>query len=114
MHTGEWQMGELADDVRPLVRPVAWRALTVRALKEVWRFLRAWMFLIYGWLLLNTELTNFEPARPDLAYTAFFPMAVFALFYTVRSLKAPDVVNRGAMLTVTVGLAVVLPVLNVA
>jgi hypothetical protein len=42
------------------------------------------MFFIYGQLLLNTELTNFEPARGDLAHTVVFPMAVFVLYQVVR------------------------------
>src|SRR5438309_7790646 len=107
MHTGEWEIGQpsLGSDVR---------TAAVRGVKEVWRYLPAWMFLFYGCLLLNTELTNLEPARDDLAYTAFFPMAVFALFYTVRALKAPDVLNRGTMLVVTVGLSVCLPLLDLA
>src|SRR2546423_559287 len=110
MHTGEWEIPQpsLVGAV-PSVRPTV-----LGAARELWRFLPAWMFLIYGCLLLNTELTNFEPARNDLAYTAFFPMAVFALFYTVRALKAPDVTHRGPMLAVTVGLAVVLPLFNLA
>jgi hypothetical protein len=61
------------------------RGSLVRAAgRELWRHLPAWMFLIYGCLLLNTELTNFEPRRSDLAYTVVFPLAVFMLYQGVR------------------------------
>jgi hypothetical protein len=106
-NTGEWTIPQTVS------LPSAW-TLTKRAAREVWRYLPAWMFLIYGCLLLNTELTNFEPARHDLAYTAIFPLSVFVLFYVVRSLKAPDVTYRALMLASTLGLAVVLPLLNLA
>ncbi len=55
-----------------------------RARQELWRQLPAWMFFIYGVLLLNTELTNFSPARGDLAHTVVFPLSVFALYQVVR------------------------------
>jgi hypothetical protein len=42
------------------------------------------MFFIYGVLLLNTELTNFSPARADLAHTVVFPLSVFTLHQVVR------------------------------
>ena len=58
--------------------------LFTRARREVWRHLPAWMFFIYAQLLLNTELTNFEPARFDLAHTVVFPLAVFVLYQVVR------------------------------
>jgi uncharacterized membrane protein len=54
------------------------------ARRELWRELPAWMFFIYGVLLLNTELTNFSPARRDLAHTVVFPLSVFALYQVVR------------------------------
>lgn len=54
------------------------------ARRELWRELPAWMFFIYGVLLLNTELTNFEPGRGDLAHTVLFPLSVFALYQVVR------------------------------
>lgn len=63
-----------------LERPSVFQA----ARAELWRHLPAWMFLIYGCLLLNTELTNFEPARADLAYTVVFPLGVFMLYQGVR------------------------------
>jgi uncharacterized membrane protein len=54
------------------------------ARKELWRHLPAWMFFIYGVLLLNTELTNFSPARSDLAHTIVFPLLVFVIYQVVR------------------------------
>lgn len=51
---------------------------------ELWRHLPAWMFFIYGVLLLNTELTNFAPARGDLAHTVVFPLLVFVIYQVVR------------------------------
>lgn len=54
------------------------------AREELWRHLPAWMFFLYGALLLNTQLTNFAPARSDLAYTIIFPLAVFVAYQVVR------------------------------
>lgn len=54
------------------------------ARNELWRHLPAWMFFIYGVLLLNTELTNFSPARGDLAHTIVFPLLVFVIYQVVR------------------------------
>lgn len=59
--------------------------LVTAAGRELWRQLPAWMFLVYAALLLNTELTNFHPARSDLAHTVVFPLAVFVLFQGVRA-----------------------------
>ena len=53
-------------------------------LLELWRHLPAWMFFVYGCLLLNTELTNFSPARGDLAHTIVFPLSVFVIYQVVR------------------------------
>jgi hypothetical protein len=72
-----------------------------------------WVFFAYVCSLLNTELTNLVPARPDFASTTVFPMAVFVLFTTVRALRAPEVQFPKLALTVPVGLALVLPALNV-
>ncbi|MFO0598284.1 MAG: carotenoid biosynthesis protein [Myxococcaceae bacterium] len=58
--------------------------LLARARRELWDHLPAWMFFIYAQLLLNTELTNFEPARGDLAHTVVFPLAVFVLHQVTR------------------------------
>lgn len=57
------------------------------ARRELWRQLPAWMFFIYGVLLLNTELTNFAPGRSDLAHTVIFPLSVFLVFQLVRFLS---------------------------
>ena len=54
------------------------------ARNELWRHLPAWMFFIYGVLLRNTELTNFSPARGDLAHTIVFPLLVFVIYQVVR------------------------------
>ncbi|MEW5742089.1 MAG: carotenoid biosynthesis protein [Myxococcota bacterium] len=59
--------------------------LLTAARRELWRHLPAWMFFIYAVLLLNTELTNFHPARADLAHTIVFPLSVFVLFQGVRA-----------------------------
>jgi hypothetical protein len=56
----------------------------VAARRELWAHLPAWMFFIYGVLLLNTELTNFAPERSDLAHTVIFPVSVFSLYQVVR------------------------------
>lgn len=83
-----------------------------RAFREVVKFLPAWMFLFYGCLLLNTSLTNLQPARADLAYLAVFPLGVFFGFYAVRALFAPEVSNRPLMLGVAFALAAGLPLAN--
>jgi hypothetical protein len=62
------------------LRPSTWTA----ARRELWAHLPAWMFFIYGSLILNTQLTNFEPARADLAYTIIFPLSVFVTYQVVR------------------------------
>lgn len=54
------------------------------ARQEFWRHLPAWMFFVYGVLLLNTELTNFSPARADLAHTVVFPLLVFVIYQVLR------------------------------
>ena len=94
-------------------RTSAWAWFAI-ARRELWRFLPAWMYLIYACLLLNTELTNFSPPRPDLATTIVFPLAVFVVFYAVRALKAPDVQQRLGMLAIIVTLAFGLPMLNLS
>jgi len=104
-HTGEWQL--------PADAPFAGVRTTGRLVRrELWRYLPAWMYFIYGALLLNAELTNLEPARGDLAYTIVFPLGVFMAFTGVRSMWAPDVQRRGTMLFVTVSVALGLPLLN--
>lgn len=104
--TGEWQLERPA--------PVEIRQLLRRAGGEVWRFLPAWMFLFYGCLLLNTELTNLEPARSDLAYTAVFPLAVFLVFYAARAAWSPEVQNRRVLFFGVMGLCLALPLLNLS
>jgi hypothetical protein len=54
------------------------------ARRELWAHLPAWMFFVYASLLLNTQLTNFVPARNDLAYTIIFPLSVFVTYQVVR------------------------------
>ncbi len=88
--------------------------LVRRAAREFWAHFPAWMFFVYGCLLLNCELTNFDPPRQDLAFTVAFPLAVFVVYYVSRALRAPDVQNRRRLLVTTVGLAVGLPLLNLA
>jgi uncharacterized membrane protein len=84
----------------------------VRAAREVVEYLPVWMFFFYGCLLLNTSLTNLQPARPDLAHLAIFPLLVFVGFYAVRGLRAADVSNRAVMIGVTFALALALPLAN--
>ena len=102
IETGEWQ---LPDDAVA----TGWRAELRSAAREVWRFLPAWMFFIYGVGLLNTELTNLSPAREDLAWTIVFPVGVFLLFIAARATLAPDVRRRATMLAVCGGVALALP-----
>ena len=90
------------------------RNLARRAREEIWRFFPTWMFFFYGCLLLNTELTNLVPPRDDLAYTALFPLSVFALFYGVRAYRAPEVRRRSAMFFVAAALCLGWPLLNLA
>jgi uncharacterized membrane protein len=85
-----------------------------RVLREVWRHLPAWLFLVYGCLLLNCELTNLTPPRPELAPTVMFPLIAFTVYYVARALWAPDVLRRRGLLLLTLGLAFGLPTLNVA
>ncbi len=73
---------------------------------ELWRHLPAWMFFIYAQLLLNTELTNFDPPKTELAYTAIFPLSVFVIYQVVRFIHG-DASRR--VLLVSVSLATVLP-----
>jgi hypothetical protein len=82
-----------------------------RALRtEVWDHLPVWLFLFYGWALLNAFLTNLSPPRPDLAFTAAFPLAVFAAYYSLRAMRAEDVRRRRLMLVGIPLLVIVLPV----
>lgn len=84
-----------------------------RARREVWRHLPAWMFFIYAQLLLNTELTNFEPARGDLAHTVVFPLAVFVLYQVVRyTFPAPGGRASKGLLATSLVLAFGLPTLT--
>jgi len=89
-------------------------SLGKRARAEVVRFLPAWMFFFYACLLLNTGLTNFEPARPDLSANAIFPLTVFVAFYLVRAWRAPEVEHRWSMAFVALGLATLVPMINIA
>lgn len=81
MHTGETHLPEGA--LESVAAPTPGLARAARA--ELWRHLPAWMFFVYAVLLLNTELTNFHPARGDLAHTIVFPLGVFVLFQVVRA-----------------------------
>ncbi len=80
-----------------------------RAGSELWRHLPAWMFFIYGQLILNTELTNFDPPLTELAYTAVFPISVFLLYQGVRFFT--DGLSRTGF-TVSAVLGIGLPVLT--
>lgn len=77
---------------------------------ELWRHLPAWMFFLYGCLLLNTELTNLAPARGDLAYTVLFPLSVFVAHQAVRSARGAA---SARVLTVSLALALGVPTLGV-
>jgi uncharacterized membrane protein len=96
---------------RGLIQDVSW---VQRAKAEVTEFLPAWMFLLYGALLLNSGLTNFDPPRPEFSTNVLFPLAVFVGFYVVRALRAPEVEHRWPMVLVALGLAVCLPLINIA
>jgi len=106
--TGETHLPEgVFDDV--VGRPG--QGLFRAARRELWRQLPAWMFFVYAVLLLNTELTNFHPARVDLAHTVVFPLSVFVLFQVVRA-----TLGRASkrLLAVSVGLAFGLPLVVLA
>lgn len=83
--------------------------LVAAARHELWRHLPAWMFFIYGQLLHNAVLTNFEPPKTELAYTVIFPMSVFVLYQVVRFIHG-DASRR--LLLVSLALATVLPTLT--
>jgi uncharacterized membrane protein len=85
-----------------------------RAKAEVARFLPAWMFFFYACLLLNTGLTNFSPPRPELSSNAIFPLSVFVVFYLVRAWRAPEVEHRWPMAFMALGLATLVPLVNIA
>jgi hypothetical protein len=89
---------------------IGWLSLASR---ELWRHLPAWMFFFIGCSALYVELSNLTPARPELAPTVLFPIAVFCLYYVARALRAPDVHRRRGMLTLTLGLAFGIPTLEV-
>lgn len=107
-NTGETQLPlsevGLRESVVPYLR-AAWRAMG----DDV----PAWVFFWNACLLLNTALTNIEPARPDFAPTIVFPMGMFVMFSTVRALKSPSVRFPKLALMVPVALALGLPTLNI-
>ena len=74
------------------------------------------MYLVYGCLLLNAELTNVEPPRYDLAPTVIFPLAVFVMFAAARAFGARDVAERDRpwVFLGSVAIAVVLPLINLS
>lgn len=88
-----------------LARPSVLQA----ARAELWAHLPAWMYLVYGCLLLNTELTNFSPPRTDLAYTVVFPLGVFMLYQGVRFTVGAA---SGRLFAVSLLLAFGLPMAN--
>ena len=79
-------------------------------------FLPAWMYLVYGCLLLNAELTNVDPPRYDLVPTVVFPLAVFILFSAARAFGANDLENadRLRVFLTSIAPALLLPALNLA
>ena len=81
--------------------------------KAIWRDLPAWMFFIYGCLLLNTQLTAMSPPRHDLVHTIIFPLAVFLAFIGAHSLFDPHLTNRARAFGVPLLLCVALPTINV-
>lgn len=90
---------------------------TVRvASSEAVTFLPAWMYLVYGCLLLNTELTNVDPPRYDLVPTVVFPLAVFILFSAARAFGSVDLLERDRLrfFVINVTLAIALPLLTLA
>lgn len=92
----------------------SWWAVARAAKREVVTFLPAWMYLVYGCLLLNAELTNVDPPRYDLVPTVVFPLSVFVLFSAARAFGLSDVRARVRFFAVSVGLAVGLPLLNLS
>lgn len=90
---------------------VARPGLVTAARRELWRHFPAWLFFLYAVLLLNTELTNFHPARADLAHTLVFPLSVFVLYQAVRT-TAGRASRR--LLAVSLALAFGLPLVVLA
>jgi hypothetical protein len=79
-------MSQVTEQVLREEVPAQARTKTLTAARqELWRYLPAWMFFIYAQLLLNTELTNMQPPRADLAPTALFPIAVFVAHQAARA-----------------------------
>ncbi len=92
----------------------SWRRLAKVVSREVVTFLPAWMYLVYGCLLLNAELTNVSPPRYDLVPTVVFPLAVFLLFSAARAFGLSEVRARRRFFFSTAAVTVVLPVLNLS
>ncbi len=92
----------------------SWRQTTRAARSELVTFLPAWMYLLYGCLLLNAELTSVDPPRYDLVPTIVFPLAVFILFSAARAFGSIDLLERDRLrfFTVSVAVALALPLLN--
>ncbi len=88
--------------------------LWTRARQEVATHLPAWFYFFYGCLLLNTALTNFSPPLTQTAWTAVFPLSVFAIFTVVRAWRAPDVESRTLLLLGSLGPALLLPMMTLA
>lgn len=87
------------------VRVSLWRKVAT----EIWTHLPAWLFFMYGSLLLNTLLTNLTPAPKELAFTAAFPIGVFLSYYGVRAWRAPDVRRRWLLFGIAASLSLVVP-----
>src|SRR3954471_15544326 len=89
-------------------------SLAARARREVTEHLPAWFYFFYGALLLNTALTNFSPPQEATAWTAIFPLGVFAFYTLVRAWKAPEVESRTLLLLGSLAPAILLPLMTLA
>lgn len=108
--------GETELPPQTLISTWSWRDAARLARREIKTFLPAWMYLVYGCLLLNAELTNVDPPRYDLVPTVLFPLAVFVVFAAARSFGASDVADRDRpwLFFGSVALAFAFPTLNLA
>ena len=116
MVTGETELPTNANELITWSRRGAFWHAARAAKHEVVAYLPAWMYLVYGCLLLNAEMTNVDPPRYDLVPTVIFPLLVFVLFSAARAFGSSDVVGAGRvrLFVASVGLALALPAINLA
>lgn len=62
---------------------------------------------LYAWSMAHAELTNLTPARPDLAWSFVFPMAILIAVYRARWQNLPRVARRVAVGVIVVPLVLI-------